>query len=68
MDMQNITKIALAWELFGQQTAKIHIAEHIGVNRRTIHRWITGIKKLGDLESFLDVYLVAKKGERKKRK
>lgn len=66
--MRQTTKIALTWELFEQQTPKTHIAEHVGVNRRTIHRWIAGIKNLGDLEFFLDAYLAAKKGPRKKRK
>lgn len=66
--MKQTTKIALAWELFEQQTPKIHIAEHAGVNRRTIHRWITGIEEEGNLEAFIDRYLTAKKGSRKKRK
>lgn len=66
--MRQITKIALTWELFEQQTPKTHIAERAGVNRRTVHRWTTGIKKVGDLEFFLDAYLAAKKGPRKKRR
>lgn len=66
--MKQTTKIALAWELFEQQTPKIHIAKHVGVNRRTIGRWIAGIEKAGDLEVFIDQYLTAKKGPRKKRK
>ncbi len=66
--MKQTTKIALAWELFEQQTPKIHIAEHAGVSRRTVHRWITGIEEEGDLEAFIDHYLTAKKGPREKKK
>lgn len=68
MDVLNITKITLAWELFEQGVPQLHIADRLDVDRVTIYRWITGIKKAGDLELFLDQYINAKKGEREKRK
>lgn len=68
MDMLNITKITLAWELFQQQVPQLHIAKQLQVDRVTVYRWIQGIQQTGDLEVFLDQYLSAKKGERAKRK
>lgn len=66
--MQNITKIGLAWELHREGVPQTHIAERIGIHRTTVYRWLKGIEEAGDLELFLDSYLSAKKGERKKRK
>lgn len=66
--MRNITKIALAWELTEQEVVKLHIAKKLGIGRATLYRWLTGIKEAGDLELFIDQYLAAKKGPRKKRK
>lgn len=66
--MQNITKISLVWELHREGVPQTHIAERVGVHRITIYRWLKGIEEAGDLELFLDSYLSAKKGERKKRK
>lgn len=68
MDMLNITKITLCWELFEQNVPHLHIADQLGIDRVTIYRWIKGIQRAGDLERFLDEYLSAKKGQRKKRK
>lgn len=62
------TKIALGWEMYCHGVFITHVAEHLHVHRDTIHRWITGIKEAGDLEIYLDTYLNAKKGPRKKRK
>lgn len=66
--VEQTTKITLAWELFNQQTPKVHIAEHLGIHRRTVYRWIKSIQEAGSLEVFIDRYLLAKKGPRKKRK
>lgn len=66
--MNQITKITLASELAEQGISKIHIAKQVGIGRATLYRWLEGIEKTGDLELFLDQYLSAKKGERKKRK
>jgi len=66
--MQNTTKIALVWELSQQRITKIDIAENLNIGRATLYRWLNGIKEKGDLETFIDAYLAAKKGERKKRK
>lgn len=68
MDVKQLTKITLAWELFEQGVAQTHIAQRVGVDRVTVYRWIYGIKEASDLEIFLDHYLAAKKGERAKRK
>lgn len=66
--MQQITKIALAWELVEQGISKVHIAKQAGIGRATLYRWLNGIQKAGELEIFIDQYLSSKKGPRKKRK
>lgn len=68
MDVLNITKITLCWELFQQNVPQLHIGRQLQVDRVTVYRWIQGIQRVGDLEIFLDEYLSAKKGQRKKRK
>lgn len=68
MDVLNLTKITLCWELFQQRVPQLHIAKQVQADRVTVYRWIQGIQKTGDLEVFLDQYLSAKKGDRKKRK
>jgi len=67
--MNQITKITLAWELFGEGVNKTHIAQRLSVNRETVRIWIREIldNPLG-LSGFIDDYLSAKKGERTKRK
>lgn len=68
MDMKQITKISLAWELFEQGVPKTHIAKQLGIHRETIHLWICGIRANPQgLVGFLDIYTKAKKGERPKR-
>jgi len=67
MDVLNLTKITLAWELYEQDVPKSHIAQRLGINRETVHLWIKGIQKFGLVE-FLDKYARAKKSERRKRK
>ena len=67
MDMLNLTKIAVAWEMAELGIPKAHIASKLGVTRETVHIWIKEIIKVGLLE-FLDQYTQAKKGERSKRK
>ena len=67
MDVRQLTKITLAWELHEQGVAKTHIAEKLGINRDTVRLWIKDISELG-LLTFLDEYTKAKKGERSKRK
>ncbi len=68
MDMNQLTKITLAWELYEQGLPKVHIAKRLGVHRETVGLWTTQIEKnpLG-LEGFLDSYVKAKKGLRSKR-
>lgn len=67
MDVLNLTKITMAWELFEQGVAKTHIASKLQINRETTHLWIKGIQEYGLLE-FLERYSNSKKGERSKRK
>ncbi|PJA00112.1 MAG: hypothetical protein COX78_00990, partial [Candidatus Levybacteria bacterium CG_4_10_14_0_2_um_filter_35_8] len=67
MEVNQLTKITLAGELFEQAVPKAHIANQLGVTRETVHVWIKGIQELGLLE-FLEQYVNAKKGERSKRK
>ena len=66
MDVLNITKITLAWELYEAGVAKAHIAARLSVNRDTIRLWIQGIESVG-LVVYLDRYIRAKKGSRPKR-
>src|SRR3989344_5787974 len=66
MNMQQLTKIILAWELFGSGISKTHIANQLDLNRDTIRLWIKSIKTVG-LDTFLNDYSEAKKGPRIKR-
>lgn len=69
MEMKQMTKIVLVWELYEQGVPKTHIAERVGVHRETVGEWIKGIiRHEGGLLGFLDEYERAKKGPRKKRK
>lgn len=69
MEMNQLTRITLAWELFSEQVPKSHIAQKLGIHRETVGLWIKEIENnpLG-LTGFIDGYLSAKKGERSKRK
>src|SRR3989344_934315 len=67
MDVLNLTKITLAWELYEQGVPKSHIASRLGINRETVHLWIKGVQEFGLIE-FLEKYTHTKKGERAKRK
>lgn len=66
MEMQNTTKIVLAWELYEAAVPITHIAKRLQVDRDTVRVWLNGIKEVG-LKDFLDRYINAKKGERPKR-
>jgi transposase len=68
MDVLNITKITVAWELYEQGIPQVHIAKQLGVDRVTIYRWLSGIQKAGELELFLNQYISSKKGPRLKQK
>src|SRR3990167_5504728 len=67
MDVQQLTKIMLAWELFEDEVPQVHIASKLDVNRDTVRLWIKAIKELGLLE-YLEDYTNAKKGPRASRK
>lgn len=66
MEMKQITKVVLAWELFEEGVPRNHIAKQLEIHRETVGIWITGIAEKG-LKEFLDVYENAKRGERKGR-
>lgn len=69
MEVDQITKIGLAWELFENRVPKSHIADRLEVHRETVHLWISGIAPHPQgLIGFLEDYRKAKKGERAKRK
>lgn len=68
MDMLNITKITLCFELHEQGVPQSHIAKQLDVDRVTVYRWLMGIQRAGNLELFLDQYISSKKGSRLKRK
>jgi transposase InsO family protein len=69
MEVQQATKIILAWELFDQHVPKAHIAKQLDVNRDTIYEWLTRIANHPKgLSGFVEDYEAAKKGERAKRK
>ncbi len=68
MDVNQLTKITIAWELFEQHVPKSHIAGQLRVHRETVHLWIGCIQAdPRGLLGFLDRYTKAKKGERIKR-
>jgi len=66
MEVLDITKITLAWELFEAGIPKSHIASKIGVQRETVHLWIKDILAYGLIE-FLGRYSKAKKVARIRR-
>lgn len=69
MEVNQLTRITVCWELYEQGLPKSHIAKKLMVNRETVHLWISGIQNDQDgLLSFLEHYLSAKKGTRAKRK
>lgn len=66
MNVNQLTKITLAWELYESGVPKTHIADQLQLNRDTIRIWIKSIEEVG-LIQFLEDYSNAKKGERVKR-
>lgn len=66
-EVNQLTKITIAWELFESGVPKSHISRQIEVTRETVHIWIKAIQKVG-LIQFLEDYLNSKKGTRAKRK
>jgi transposase len=68
MEMRQMTKIILAYELLEQGMPKTRIAERLSVARRTVIRWAQAIEQAGSLETYLEHYQRAKKGSRRKRK
>ncbi len=67
MDVLNLTKITIAWEMYESGVPKAHIASKLQLTRETVHIWIKAIQEYGLLE-FLDNYTNAKKGSRENRK
>ena len=67
MDMNNLSLITIAWDMYESGVGKTHIAEKLCKDRETIRLWIRGIEQVGLME-FLERYQQAKKGERTKQK
>ena len=68
MDVNQLTKISLAWEMYEQDVPKSHIAAKLGLQRETVHIWIARITtNRNGLLGFLDEYSRAKRGPRLKR-
>jgi hypothetical protein len=63
MDMQQTTKITLAWELHEHGVMQKDIAAQLTLNRDTLRVWFREIERQG-LLPFLDRYTNAKKGPR----
>ncbi len=67
IEMNKLTQIALAWELYKNNTPKISIAQALTIHRETVGIWIQRIEKLGgNVELFIDSYVNAKKGKERK--
>jgi len=66
MEVNQLTKISLAWELFECGVPKAHIATQLGVQRETVHLWVKGIQGYSHLE-FLEKYAKAKRVPRPER-
>lgn len=66
MEVKQLTKIALVWDLHQQEIPKARIARQLGLHRETVHLWIQGIEQRGFLE-FVEEYQQAKKGKRPRR-
>ena len=67
MEVNQLTKITIAWELYGSGAPKSHIASQLDITRETVHIWINRIREIGLLQ-FLENYTNCKKGGRAKRK
>ena len=68
-EMNKLSKIALAWELYRNNTPIVTISQTLKVHRETVGIWISRTERNPDgITGFLDEYVNAKKGERKKRK
>lgn len=69
MEVNQLTKITICWELYEQGLPKSRIAERLMVTRETVHIWIAGIERNSHgLLGFIEVYVQSKKGKRQKRK
>lgn len=66
MDMENQTRIVLAWELYEQGLTQAQIAQRLERHRETIGLWLKGVQQQG-LDGFLTNYEHAKKGPRRQR-
>lgn len=68
-EMNKLSQIALAWKLYKNNTPIVIISQTLEVYRETVGIWIIRTKKNPDgITGFLDQYINAKKGERRKRK
>lgn len=65
--LDSITKIRICYSLFKNNVSPEDIPDQIGVHRATVYRWLSKIKELG-VGRFIQEYINAKKGHRKKNK
>lgn len=68
MEVLQITKIAICWEMYLSGTPVAHISSQLQISRDTAHRWIGEIKNTCSLEKYIDQYTNTKKGTRAKRR
>lgn len=66
MDMNQISKITLAWDMFNSGIPKFKIAKILNIHRETVAIWISNINIYG-LDKFIDLYLNSKKCPRPNR-
>jgi len=68
-NVDQLTKISLAWELYKNDIPKSHIANRLRIHRETAHSWVCGTENHPQgLLRFAENYKKAKKGKRIKRK
>lgn len=68
MDMEQKTKILLAWELHEQDISNSQIAKRLEVNRETVNRWIGAIQgQEGDVLGYLEGFRTAERQPRPSR-
>lgn len=57
MEVQQTTKVILAWELFEQKVPKAHILKRLEINRDTVYELVKRILQYPHgIAGFLDTY------------
>ena len=63
MDMETMTQMALALELYREGIGKCRIAQHLGKDRETIRIWLRGIEEYG-VTGYIDRHRQSKRSPR----